>query len=160
MYMKTLTLAFFLLYGSFAFGQVKTNNNKLNLIQDIFTKTTKENINAFMKLKGFEKGEVEEGEDDVKDIYAFNSKIDMLEISYGKNNKIISLVCIYSGAINNAFVEMELKSNGYSAKPTKQTIDDRPVIKNIWSKSGDKFNFITYSDEAEKIGILGYGLYR
>lgn len=158
--MKTLTLALFLLYGSFAFGQLKTDNKKLTLIQDIFNKTTKDNINTFMKDKGFEKGDVEEGEDDIKEIYAFSSKIDLIEISYGKNNKISSVICVFSGAINTPFIEIELKNNGYSAKVTKQTINGQPISKNIWSKSVDKFNFVTYSDEAEKIGVLGYGLYK
>lgn len=157
--MKKLTLLLFLFYGSFAFGQETYSNKKLALINDIFYKTTKQNINSFMKEKGFEKGDVEEGEGDIKEILAFDSKFDMLELSYGKNDKISTIVCLFAGAINVAFIDMELKDKGYTSKVVKQTIDGQPVNKNIWSKSGTKFNFITYADEKEKIGVLGYGVY-
>lgn len=157
--MKKLTVLFFLIYGSFAFGQDTYENKKLALINDVFYKSTRQNINSFMKDKGFEKGDVEEGEGDVKEILAFDSKFDMMEVSYAKNDKISTIVCIFSGAINVAFIDMELKKKGYTAKMVKQSIDGQPVNKNIWSKSGTKYNFVTYADEKEKIGVLGYGVY-
>jgi hypothetical protein len=157
--MKNLIMLLFLLQGSIAFGQTSFENKKLALMNDIFYKTTRQDINSFMKDKGFKKGDVEEGEGDVKEILAFDSQFDMIEISYGKDNKISTIVCIFAGAINTAFIEMEIKNKGYSAKVVKQTIDGQPVNKNIWSKSGTKFNFITYADEKEKIGVLGYGVY-
>jgi hypothetical protein len=157
--MKKLTVFLFLLYGSFAFGQTTYENKKLALINDIFFNTTKQNINSFMKDKGFEKGDVEEGEGDIKEILAFDSKFDMMQLSYAKNDKISTIVCIFSGAINVAFIDMELKSKGYTAKVVKQSIDGQPFNKNVWSKSGTKYNFVTYADEKEKIGVLGYGVY-
>ncbi|MDQ0968893.1 hypothetical protein QFZ20_004296 [Flavobacterium sp. W4I14] len=157
--MKKLTVLFFLLYGSFAFSQETYENKKLALINDVFYKSTRQNINSFMRDKGFEKGDVEEGEGDVKEILAFDSKFDMMEVSYAKNDKISTIVCIFSGAINVAFIDMELKKKGYTAKMVKQSIDGQPVNKNIWSKSGTKYNFVTYADEKEKIGVLGYGVY-
>lgn len=156
--MKNVTILL-LFCSSFAFGQTTFENKKLALLNDIFYNTSKQNISAFMKDKGFEQGDIEEGEGDVKVILAFKSKFDILEVSYAKNDKISTIVCIFSGAINVPFIEMELKNKGYTAKMVKQSIDGEPVNKNIWSKSGTKFNFVAYADEKEKIGVLGYGVY-
>lgn len=157
--MKNLIVLLLLLQGYFAFGQTSFENKKLALINDIFYKTTRQDINSFMKDKGFKNGEVVEGEGDVKEILPFNSQFDMMEISYGKDNKISSILCIFAGAVNTAFIEMEIKNKGYSAKLVKEIIGGQPVNKNVWSKSGNKFNFVTYADEKEKIGVVGYGVF-
>jgi len=157
--MKNLLLLFFILQGTLTFGQVKFEHKKLALINDIFYNTTKQNINSFMDNKGFKKGSVEEGEGDIKEILGFDSKFDMIEVSYNKNNKVSTIVCIYAGAINSTFIEMELKDKGYKSKVVKQTIDGETINKNIWSIPNSKYNFVTYSDEKEKIGVLGYGIY-
>jgi len=157
--MKKLLVLLLLIQGTFAFGQTKFENRKLVLLNDIFYNTTRQNINSFMESKGFKKGDAEAGEGDIKEILSFNSSIDMLEISYSKDNKVSTIVCIYSGAINSAFIEMELKDKGYKAKVVKQSIDGKSINKNIWSISGSKYNFITYADEEEKIGVIGYGIY-
>ena len=157
--MKKLLVLLFLVQATFAFSQTKFENKKLALINDIMYNTTRQSINSFMESKGFTKGEIEEGEDDIKEILAFDTSIDMLEISYSKSNKVMTVVCIYSGAINSVFIETELKNKGYVAKTVKQSIDGKPVNKNVWSINGSKYNFVTYADEEEKIGVLGYGIY-
>lgn len=157
--MKKLLFLLLFIQGTFVFGQTKFENQKLVLMNDIFYNTTKDNINSFMKNKGFSKGDIEPGEKDIKEIFSFDSKFDMLEISYSKDDKVSTIVCIYSGAINCAFIEMELKNKGYKAKVVKQSIDGKSINKNIWSISGSKYNFVTYADEEEKIGVLGFGIY-
>lgn len=161
MNIKNLILLLFLLQGSIIFCQEKFENNKLNLLNEIFYKTTKDNINSFMKEKGFKKEDVEqENEGDIKEIYVFSSKFDNVEIYYTKENKVFGVNCIYMGAPNNIFIEMELKNKGYNAKIEKQTWEEETISKNVWGKAGSKLKFVTYSDEKEKMGTVSYGYYK
>lgn len=161
--MKNLTLLLLLLLGAFCtLAQTSFENKKLALINDIVHKTTRKNVTSFMEDKGFEKGDIEEGSDEVHEVLTFTSEFDVLHIAYTKESKISSIFCMFSGAINVAFIDMELKDKGYSVKIEKGYISgpDEPLIsKSIWSKSGVKFNFITYANDEEKIGYLAYGVY-
>lgn len=158
--MKNLILLLLLLQGSITFGQVKFDNKKLALIDDIFYKTTKSSIDSFMKGKGFEKGDVEqESEGDIKEIYVFTSQFDEIEVYYTKANKIYGISCVYAGAPNNVFIEMEIKDKGYTDKTVTENLQGETISKKVWSKTGSILKFVTLSDEKEKMGMLAFGSY-
>lgn len=157
--MKNLLALLLLVQGTLALGQTKFDNRKLTLINDIVSLTTRQNINSFMENKGFKKGDIDEGEGEIKEVLTFSSSIEMLEIAYNKANKVSNIVCVYAGAINSVFIESELKSKGYTSKVVKQTVDGESITKNRWSIPSSKYNFLTYADEKEKIGVLQYGIY-
>ncbi|WP_141226090.1 hypothetical protein [Flavobacterium fluvii] len=158
--MKKLILLLLLLQGSIVFGQIKFENKKIALVNDIYFKTTKDNIDSFMKEKGFEKEDVEQLNDgEIKEVYIFSSQIESIEVYYTKANKIQGVSCIYDGVPNAIFIEMELKNKGYTAKIVKQDFGGETISKNVWSKTGSKLKFITSSDEKEKMGVVAFGNY-
>jgi hypothetical protein len=158
--MKNLIFLFFLFQGSVAFSQIKFENKKLALIYDIFYKTTRGNVDSFMKDKGFKKGEVDKGyDDDTNEIFTFSSQFDLVGVNYNKQNKTTGVSCIYAGAPNNVFIEMELKDKGYKAKIIKEDVDGETMTTRVWSIQGSKLNFVTSANEKEKSGTVGYGVY-
>ncbi|WP_316840096.1 hypothetical protein [Pedobacter gandavensis] len=158
--MKNLLLLFLFLQGATVSAQVAFKHQKLALLNDVFYNTTKNNIASYMKDKGFEKlGDEQVDDGEIKEIHTFNSKNDFVNVYYTKENKVFSVNCIYNGAPNNTFIEMELKDKGYSAKNVQQEIEGEKIEKNVWSKGGGKLKFITFSNAEEKMGAVSYGVY-
>lgn len=157
--MKT-QLKFFLTIGFIltmicSFAQTKFENKKLSLLNDIYNMTTKGNINSFMKEKGFEKGNVEKvNEGALNEIYSFSSQLEEIDVHYSKDNKILGVYCIYDGAPNNVFIEIEIKDKGYMEKIVEKNFDGETVYKKVWKKIGSNLQFATLSDEKEKMGMV------
>lgn len=159
--MKNSVILILLLHGSMLFGQVRFENKKLALLNDIFYNTTKESIDSFMKEKGFEKVGVErENEGDITEIYAFTSRFDSVDVYFTKGNKVFAVNCIYDGAPNNIVIGGELLGKGFTAVTEEENFDGVTVAKKVWSKAGSKLKFVTSVDEKEKIGVVGFGNYQ
>ncbi len=158
--MKNLILLVFLFQGTIAFSQIQFDNDKLALIYDIYYKTTRGTIDSFMKDKGFSKGEVDKGYDDnTNEIFIYSSQFDIVGVNYNKQKKVTGVSCIYAGAPNNIFIEMELKDKGFQAKIIKEDIEGETITTNVWSIKESKLNFVTSVNEKEKSGTVGYGVY-
>lgn len=158
--MKSVLLLFFLLQGSVVFGQVKFKNEKLALLYEIYHKTTKGNINSFMKSKEFELGEADDKpEGKIKELRSFSTPNNDVLVRYIQGDKVFDISCIYNGALNNVFIEMELAHQGYTAKEVKVAMNGMEINKKIWSKAGSIPKFVTFAAESEKMGLVGYGIY-
>lgn len=155
--MKNLTLLLFCLFANILFGQTKFDNEKLMLVQDIYNNSSKQNLSSFMEQKGYTAGEIEKAEGSYGDSYTFNSKFNMVNVEYTPKGSMYGVTMIYAGSMNNAFIEMKLKDAGFTSKEHEMNIEGKTFVKKQWSKSGQKLSFVTYSDEEEKIGFLGYG---
>lgn len=155
--MKTQSKLFltigFILTSTFSFAQTKFENKKLSLLNDIYYNTTKANINYFMKGSGFEKGGVEKvNQGDLNEIHSFNSQLESIQIHYTKDNKVLDVYCVYDGALNNAFIEMELKDMGYIGKIVEGKFEI--VHTKVWDKIGSNIQFATLSNVEGKKGML------
>ncbi|WP_199140605.1 hypothetical protein [Pedobacter sp. ASV12] len=158
--MKKLMFLLFLCHGAFAYGQIKFEDKKLALLQDIFYKTTRQNVVSFLKDKGFEKGDEDENyKDGDEEMLVYGSEFDELSIAY-KANKIKSVYSLFVGAPNTIFIEMELKNKGYKSRVVKEEIAGETVTRNLWSIAGSKLEFFTFSDEKKKLGAVGYGTFK
>lgn len=143
------------------YTEEKFENEKLILVYEIFHNTTRQNIEAFMKNKNFSDAEIEPAFDDYGELLTFNTKFGMIEVEYQKNGKILNVLYMYSGAINNVFVEMDLKENKFLGT-TKKFMAGKNLSqefeKKIWTKSGTQYRFLTSADEGEKTGAVAYGI--
>lgn len=155
--MKNLQLLLLCLFANILFGQTKFDNEKLMLVQDIFYNSTKENINSFMKDKGYTIGEVEPGEGEDGDAHSFKSEFNRVQVQYTPKGLTMGVVMLYVGAINNAFIEMKIKDAGYTFEEHANVIDGVDFTRKQWTKKGQKLSFVTYADKEEKIGFLGFG---
>ncbi|WP_124636973.1 hypothetical protein [Taibaiella sp. KBW10] len=145
--------------STLCYGQSNFKHEKIKLVHDIFHKTTKQNINAFMKERGFKIGEINEGNEEYGDELSFTSEFNLITVEYTKGNKVLSVSCIYAGAPNNVFVEMELKESGYTPTSSKyEDMDGTTRERKIWAKPGTAYLFASAKDEKEKIGVLAYGI--
>jgi|GEM_PF-5858969 len=155
--MKKLQLLLFCLLANIFFGQTKFDNEKLMTVQDIFYNSTKQNINSFMKDKGYTVGEVEPGDAEYGDAYNFKSEFTRVQIQYTPKGATSGVVMLYAGAMNNTFIEMKIKDAGYTFVEHANVIDGVDFTRKQWSKKGEKLSFVTYADANDKIGFLGFG---
>jgi len=155
--MKNLKLLLFCLFANMLLSQTKFDNEKLMLVQDVYYNSSKQNITSFMEQKGFTAGDIEKGEGSYGDSYTFNSKFNMINVEYTPKGSMYGVTMIYAGAPNNIFIEMKLKDAGFISKEHEMDIEGKKYVKKQWTKQGQKLSFVTYSDEQEKIGFLGYG---
>lgn len=155
--MKNLQLLLLCLFANIVFAQTEFKRDKLILVQDVYYKSTKSNLKSFMEQKGFTFGEMEKGEGAFGDSYTFNSKLNLVFVEYTPKGAMSNVVIMYSGAMNNVFIEMDIKDAGFTSKEHEMQVEGKTIIKKQWSKSGQKLSFVTYSDEEEKVGFLGYG---
>ena len=139
---------------TYVFGQTKFDNDKLILVQEIYHKTNRANVDNFMKDKGFSMEEPLILDDsEYGDVLLYRSKFQEVQVDYHLNKKIQGVILTYAGAPNNIMIEMELEDAGYISKE-----DDSGDIKmNIWKKGNSSIIFITYADEKRKIGVVTYG---
>ena len=158
--MKNLSILLFCLFANIIFGQTKFDDKKLMAVQDIYYNSTKQNINSFMKDKGYEASDVEKGDEEYGDSYNFTSKFERIQVQYTPKGKTSGIVMLYSGAMNNAFIEMKIKDAGYTFVEYANVIDGVDFKRKRWSKKGEKLSFVTYSNEEDKVGFLGFGQFQ
>ncbi|KQT31093.1 hypothetical protein ASG22_18845 [Chryseobacterium sp. Leaf405] len=158
--MKNLTLILFCLLANLFFGQKKFDDEKLMAVQDIFYNSTKKNINNFMTGKGYTVGEVEKGEGEDGDAHSFKSEFTRVQVQYNTDGSNAGVVMLYAGAINNAFIEMKIKDAGYTFVEHENVIDGVDFKRKQWSKKGEKYSFITYADDTDKVGFLAFGKFQ
>ena len=159
--MKNFNLILICLFGNILFGQTKFDNEKLDLIQEIYHNTNRESINKFMQQKGFT---IEEpliiDDSEYGDAVAFSTKFLLIQVDYKLNKRIESVTMSYAGAMNNIFVEKALGEAGFKGKDGGEMYGfEEGENKEIWQKSGISYAFVTFADEKEKIGIVGYGIF-
>ena len=155
--MKNFQLLLFCLFANFLFGQTKFERDKLMLVQDVYYNSTKKNLSSFMEQKGYTAGEIEKAEGSYGDAYSFTSQFNMVHVEYTPKGAMFGVTMLYAGAMNNVFIEMDLKDAGFTSKEHEMEIEGKKFTKKQWSKSGQKLSFVTYADEEDKIGFLGYG---
>jgi hypothetical protein len=62
--------------------------------------------------------------------------------------------------MNNTFIEMKIRDAGYTFVEHSNVIDGVDFTRKQWTKKGEKTSFVTYADNDEKIGFLGYGEFK
>ncbi|MCS3871624.1 hypothetical protein J3D55_004540 [Chryseobacterium ginsenosidimutans] len=157
--MKTLQLLLLCLFANILFGQTKFDNEKLMAVQDIYHNSTKKNINTFMQAKGYTVAEVEKGGED-GDAHSFKSEFSRVQVLYTPKGEMDGVIMLYVGAMNNTFIEMKIRDAGYTFVEHANVIDGVDFKRKQWSKKGEKTSFVTYADNDEKIGFLGYGEFK
>ncbi|MDQ0592632.1 hypothetical protein QFZ37_001001 [Chryseobacterium ginsenosidimutans] len=155
--MKNLQLLLLCLFANIVFGQTKFDNEKLMAVQNIFFNSTKDNISSFMKDKGYTVVDVEPGDEEYGDAYNFKSEYNRVQIQYTPKGITSGVVMLYAGAINNTFIEMAIRDAGYTFVEHANVIEGVNFKRKQWSKKGEKTSFVTYADDKEKIGFLGFG---
>ncbi len=124
--MKNLVLFLFCLQATLTFGQTsKFNNDHFTLVQDIFHKTTKTNLDSFMIKNGFTTDGVETDENG--SIHYFKSDYSSVEVYYAPDNKIMGLTDLYAGAINNTFIEGKIRDAGYTFTEEMTDLGDTEI---------------------------------
>ncbi|MBD8083746.1 hypothetical protein [Chryseobacterium caseinilyticum] len=157
--MKNLQLLLLCLFANLLFAQTKFDNEKLTLVQDIYHNSTRKNLNSFMEAKGYTVGDVEKGGED-GDAHSFKSEYTRVQVLYNPKGEMDGVVLLYAGAMNNVFIEMKIKDAGYTATEHSNVVDGIDFTRKQWSKKGKDTSFVTYGDEVEKIGFLGYGVFQ
>lgn len=152
--MKTLQLLALLLFANILFAQTKFDNDKLTLVQDIYHNSTKNTLNTFMTDKGFTVGEFDTDEDGA--VHSFKSEFNRVHVLYTPTGEKDGVLMLYAGASNNIFIEMKLKDAGFTFEEETFGVGDDAFLRKIWSKEGDRSTFITYTNNEDKIGFLGY----
>ena len=132
-------------------------NQKLAIIQDVFFNTTRKTVASFLKEKGF--GDVEIEKVGSTEILTFEAKYMALEIEYLQNGSIANIFCNYSGALNNVFIESELKDDGYkSTSKNVKTGDGSNFEMKTWTKPGSRYYYTSSAFEEDKMGVLAFGI--
>ena len=102
-----------------------------------------------MKDKGFGDPEVETEENG--DVFYFDKTYHDVEVMYNTEGKIMGVILNYGGAMNNAFIEMELQEEGFVSVIDA---DNKEEERKEWKKPGSKYTFLTFTNEKGKYGTL------